>query len=127
MPDWKPRDTKRARELRRAATPAERRLWRYLSNSQIGVKFSRQMQVGSFFADFLCREHDLIVEIDGHSHDVDPGRDVWRDRYLTEAGVRVLNFSNAEVLGNAEGVITAIRIALSLQAHPQPLPQAGGE
>jgi BirA family biotin operon repressor/biotin-[acetyl-CoA-carboxylase] ligase len=56
MPDWKARDIKRARELRRAATPAERLLWRYLSRSQLGAKFSRQMQVGSFFADFLCRE-----------------------------------------------------------------------
>jgi hypothetical protein len=48
--DWKERDTKRARELRNAATPAERELWKYLSRSQLGVKFSRQMQVGPFSA-----------------------------------------------------------------------------
>jgi len=72
--------------LRNGATPAERKLWRYLSKSQAGAKFSRQLKVGSFFPDFLCRELKLTVEVDGYSHDVRPGRDVYRDRYLTEAG-----------------------------------------
>jgi very-short-patch-repair endonuclease len=85
------------------------------------------MPVAKCYADFLCRERSLIIEIDGHSHDVDPGRDIWRDRLLTEAGFRVLHFSNADVLGNVEGVITVISLALGIQAHPQPLPQAGGE
>ena len=127
MPEWKPRNTQRARELRNSATPAERLLWRYLNNSQLGAKFSRQMPIGRFFADFLCREYSLVIELDGHSHDVDPGRDVLRDRYLTEAGYRVLHFPNAEVLANVEGVIISIRLALGKQAHPQPLPQTGGE
>ncbi|MDE2596739.1 MAG: endonuclease domain-containing protein [Sphingomonadales bacterium] len=109
---FKPRDTARARELRNAATPAERLLWRYLSNSQIGAKFSRQMQVGPYFADFLCRSHRLIVELDGYSHDIAPQRDAVRDRYLVHAGYRVLHFPNAEVLGNVTGVITAICSAI---------------
>jgi very-short-patch-repair endonuclease len=109
---FRERNTPRARELRNAATPAERLLWRYLSRSQMGAKFSRQMPVGSFFADFLCRERKLIVELDGHSHDVAPERDVYRDKRLNEAGYRVMRFTNADVLGNVEGVVTAIRIAL---------------
>jgi len=40
------------------------------------------MPVGAFFADFLCRSHRLIVEVDGHSHDVQPWRDEARDAYL---------------------------------------------
>jgi very-short-patch-repair endonuclease len=47
MPDWKPRNTQRAGELRNTASPAERHLWRYLSRSQLSAKFSRQMQVAS--------------------------------------------------------------------------------
>jgi len=85
------------------------------------------MPVGPFFADFFCREKRLIVELDGHSHDVQPGRDEARDRYLYDEGYLVLRFANAEVHANVEGVVTAIEIALGLQAHPQPLPQAGGE
>lgn len=124
---FKPRDTARARKLRHAATPAERLLWQYLSRSQLGVKFSRQMPVGPFFADFLCRECRVIVELDGFSHDVAPGRDVQRDRWLREAGYRVLHFTNTEVMGNVEGVVMAIRLALGGDAHPRPLPPAGGE
>ena len=117
---FRERDTARARELRLAATPAERLLWRYLSASQLGAKFSRQMPVGPFFADFLCRSHKLIVELDGHSHDIAPQRDVFRDRYLNEAGYQVLHFPNAEVLGNVEGVITAIKLALGQKPTPNP-------
>jgi BirA family biotin operon repressor/biotin-[acetyl-CoA-carboxylase] ligase len=120
VPTWKPRNTDRARELRNAATPAERLLWRYLSNSQLGAKFSRQMPVGPFFADFLCRERKLIVELDGHSHDIDPGRDVARDRYFNEGGYRVLHFPNAEVLANVEGVIRTICLALNDRPTPGP-------
>jgi len=120
MPDWKPRDTRRARELRNTATAAERHLWRYLSRSQLGVKFSRQMQVGNFFADFLCRELKLIVELDGFSHDLRPEYDASRDRWLAGEGFRVLRYSNEDALKNAEGVVTAIRGEISRLrlAHP---------
>ena len=109
---FKPRETVRAQQLRNAATPAERLLWRYLSRSQLGVKISRQMPVGRFFADFVCRDRMLIVELDGFSHDVAPQRDVVRDRFLRDAGFRVLRFNNTEVFENTEGVVTAIRLAL---------------
>src|SRR3546814_6696851 len=65
---FQPRDTPRARELRNAATPAERTLWRCLSRRKVaGWKFSRQMPVGPYFADFLCREAHLVIDLDGHS------------------------------------------------------------
>ncbi|HEX2793276.1 MAG TPA: DUF559 domain-containing protein [Croceicoccus sp.] len=109
MPDWKPRNTARARELRNTATPAERLLWPYLARSQLGAKFSHQMPVGAYFADFVCRAHKLVVELDGHSHDVAPERDAERDRWMKAQGYTVLRFTNAEVMGNVEGVAEAIR------------------
>ena len=117
---FKVRNTSRARELRHSATPAERLLWQYLSRSQLGVKFSRQMPVGPYFADFLCREQMLIVELDGFSHDVQPGRDAVRDGYLNQAGFTVLHFPNADVMSNVEGVVTAIRIVLEAGPTPNP-------
>ncbi len=107
-PEWRPRNTRRARELRNSATPAERRLWRYLSRSQTGAKFSRQMEVGPFFADFLCRELKLVVEVDGFSHDLQPEYDAARDRWFDREGYRVLRFTNADVLGDPEAVAVAI-------------------
>jgi len=109
MTDWTPRDTARARSLRREATPAERALWVFLARSQLGAKFSRQMPVGPWFADFLCRELALVVELDGHSHDVAPERDERRDAWMAAHGFAVLRFTNADVVGNVEGVVTAIR------------------
>jgi len=100
MPNWTPRNTARTRALRREATPAERALWEYLSRKAAGAKFSRQMPLGPFFADFLCRELGLVVELDGFSHDVAPERDARRDRWMAEQGLTVLRFTNAEVLGN---------------------------
>ncbi len=115
---FRPRNTQRARELRNNATPAERELWRYLCRSQLRVKFSRQMPVGPFFADFLCRERKLIIELDGFSHDIAPERDARRDYYLREAGYRVLHFANTDVFGNCEGVVRAIRLAVGATTHP---------
>lgn len=120
MAIFKDRDTERARELRSETTPAERKLWRYISRFQLGTRFNRQMPVGPFFADFLCRSRKLIVELDGHSHDVLPERDMRRDRYLVEQGCRVLHFSNADIHGNVEGVIETIRSALEDSPTPGP-------
>lgn len=126
MPEWNPRNTVRARGLRNAATPAERLLWRYLARSGLGAKFSRQMPVGPYFADFLCRELQLLVELDGISHDRAPGRDGTRDRWMAERGYRVLRFTNAEVLGNAEGVATTIREAIAQLRGGEQVPPARG-
>ena len=108
MPNWQPRNTRRARMLRNQATPAERALWEHLSRSQLGAKFSRQLPVGPYFADFLCRELRLVIELDGHSHDVAPGRDEVRDGWFAADGYSVLRFTNAEVMDNIEGVVQTI-------------------
>lgn len=110
VPEWKLRNTARARELRNAATPAERRLWEYLAKGQLGAKFSRQMPIGPWFADFLCRELDLVIEIDGFSHDVQPYRDLQRDADLQARGYSVLHFGNEEVMQDAEAVARAIQL-----------------
>jgi len=110
MPDWNPRDTVRARSLRREATGPERGLWAFLSKRQTGAKFSRQMPLGPFFADFLCRELSLVVELDGFSHDCAPERDARRDAWMAAHGFTVLRFTNDDVRDNVEGVVTAIRL-----------------
>lgn len=92
--------------------------------TQTGAKFSRQMPVGPFFADFLCRELALVVELDGFSHDCTPERDARRDAWMAAHGFTVLRFTNADVRDNVEGVVTAIRLEverlrrLKGRAHP---------
>ena len=126
MPNWKPRNTSRARELRNAATPAERCLWEYLAKGQLGAKFSRQMPVGPWYADFLCRELKLVVELDGFSHDVQPKKDERRDADLRARGYTVLHFTNDDVMEDAEGIARAIQSEIE-ELRTSSLPPAGGK
>lgn len=75
------------------------------------------MPLGPFFADFLCRETRLVVELDGSSHDNRLVDDAKRDAYLRAQGYVVLRFQNTDVIDNLEGVLTAISDALGA-AHP---------
>ncbi|MDQ3143524.1 MAG: DUF559 domain-containing protein [Pseudomonadota bacterium] len=114
------RPTTLARSLRNNATSAERQLWRYLSKRQLaGFKFSRQMPIGPFVCDFLCREARLVIEVDGGQH-CESRRDLVRTAYLEAQGLRVIRFWNNEVAGNIEGVIETI--ALALKESPPPAP-----
>jgi len=124
MPQFRPRATGLARSLRNRSTDAERKLWRHLSRRQLnGHKFSRQMPVGPYICDFLCREHRLIVEVDGGQH-CDSSSDVRRTEYLKQSGFKVLRFWNNEVLGNVEGVLATIAQTLDC---PPPTPSRARE
>jgi very-short-patch-repair endonuclease len=120
----------RAREMRRNPTEPEKRLWRNLSNGQLGgLKFRRQEVIGCYIADFMCPARSLIVEIDGDTHD--EAKDRLRDDELAEIGFLVLRVTNFEVMANAEGVLTAIGLAAEGRAsrhmpHPNPSPEGEG-
>ena len=95
----------RAREMRRNPTEPEKRLWRHLSASQLkGHKFRRQAMIDYYIADFFCPLKKLIVEVDGDTHDVEA--DFKRDDRLRSKGYRTVRFSNLDVMGNMEGVLT---------------------
>jgi len=95
-----------AKKLRKSLTEAERLLWSYLRNRQLGVKFRRQEPIGRYIVDFVCFEKRLVVEVDGGQHG--GSYDDERDRWLNMQGFRVLRFWNNEVLKNIEGVLEVI-------------------
>jgi very-short-patch-repair endonuclease len=97
-----------ARQLRRQGTKAEMKLWFALRDRRLaGFKFVRQEAIGPYIVDFICREKNLIIEVDGGQH-AESKRDRVRDQALSEAGYRVLRFWNSDVLSNREGVLTEI-------------------
>jgi len=97
-----------ARTLRRDMTEAEARLWHELRDRKLdGIKFRRQVPVGSYVADFLCAEALLIVEVDGSQHG-DSEHDRMRATALRERGFRVLRFWNDEVLRELDSVCDTI-------------------
>jgi very-short-patch-repair endonuclease len=102
--------------LRVNQTDAETVLWNRIRNRQIdGHKFARQVPISGFICDFVCRELNLIVEVDGGQHS-ESTADAVRDRRLTEQGYKVLRFWNNDVLGNIEGVLTMLQAELSDRA-----------
>jgi len=102
-----------ARSLRREMSPVERKLWLRLRGKQLeGAKFRRQQIVGPYIADFFCSEAMLAVEVDGDTHE-DSQYDAARDRFFRSKGVRVLRFTNSDVVHNIDGVLHVIAEALS--------------
>jgi very-short-patch-repair endonuclease len=101
-----------ARGLRANQTDAETVLWNRIRNRQIdGHKFARQVPIGPYICDFVCREKQIVVEVDGGQHN-ESVKDAVRDRYLIAEGYRVLRFWNNDVLGNIEGVLLTIQTEL---------------
>ena len=105
--------TPRARQLRESSTQTERALWAKLRSRQLkDAKFRRQVPVGPYIVDFICFDARLIVELDGGQHTVSIEADAERSDWLDSQGFRVIRFWNNDVLGNLEGVLTTIGIAL---------------
>ena len=118
---------RRAREMRTNPTEPEKRLWRHLSNAQLGgFKFRRQEVIGRAIADFFCPSAKLIVEVDGEIH-ADPARDRRRDAYVNGLGIGVVHVTNHEIMTNMEGVLITIAAALRASDSPHPNPSPEGE
>ena len=105
--------TERSRRLRRDQTPAEAKLWRALKGGQLeGFKFRRQVAFDRYFADFVCLEAKLIVELDGGQHSEAEVYDSRRTEALERAGFLVLRFWNQAVRTEFDGVLDEILAAL---------------
>ena len=103
--------TLRAREMRKAPTPPEQRLWQAIRDNQIGIKFRRQHPIGNYITDFYSREAHLVIEVDGKEHFTPQGiaYDLERNATLYALGLNVLHFTAAEVINNLEGVLLVIQ------------------
>lgn len=124
-----PVQLKFARQLRREATDAETLLWRHLRGRQLaGQKFRRQHLISPYVLDFYCEELCLGIELDGGQHYVDEGREHDRRRaaYLQGEGVRLLRFSNREVLLELHAVLERIYLAVTSPSPLAPLPEGEG-
>jgi very-short-patch-repair endonuclease len=100
-----------ARELRERQTPAEALLWQLLRNRRLlGFKFRRQHQFGDYIADFYCNEARLIIECDGSVHNPNEQwhHDQNRDAYMITQGLRVMRFTNEQILDDIENVLAEI-------------------
>ena len=100
----------RARELRRAPTPPEYRLWQVLRQRPGELKFRHQHPLGPYTLDFYCPAARLVVEVDGDSHSMGdrPAHDAARDAWLRSRGLEVVRYDARDVMNALEAVVTDI-------------------
>ena len=100
-----------AAHLRKIATEAEKVLWEQLRGRKLNdLKFRRQHSIHQFIADFYCHELKLVIELDGNIHQLKDVAhyDDYREKLITEFGLKVIRFSNEEVFKNIDAVLQKI-------------------
>jgi very-short-patch-repair endonuclease len=108
---YNPKLKKRARRLRKNMTEAEIRLWNHLRRKQIkGLQFFRQRPIGNYIVDFYAPEEKLVIEVDGGQYYEEDGLeyDEARDAFLEGQGLKVIRFSNLNVLKNINGIVEKV-------------------
>ncbi|MDT3741242.1 MAG: DUF559 domain-containing protein [Candidatus Kapabacteria bacterium] len=112
----------RARTLRNNMTYAEKCMWVMLKGKQLeGYDFHRQKPIGNFIADFYCHDLQLVIEVDGISHNDETIRkkDEFKEMYFESLGLNVLRFTDDEVIGNAGLVAVKLKsFVKSRTTHP---------
>ncbi len=105
-----------AREMRHRPTEAEAALWDMLRRHGInGLKFRRQHPIDRFIVDFYCPAVRLVVEVDGEIHQYTAEEDALRTEILEALGMRVLRFTNDDVLYRPDFVRTTILSAATAE------------
>jgi very-short-patch-repair endonuclease len=108
--------TFRARQLRKVQTQAESMLWECLRSSKTGFRIVRQKPISfqyqgksrTFFADYYCKEAQVIIEVDGVIHLQQEDYDQLRTELLSVMQIEVIRFTNEEVFDDILKVIDSI-------------------
>ena len=121
-----------ANALRKDMTKAEACLWKYVLKARMmkGYQFRRQRPVLDYIADFMCKELQLIIEVDGitHSYEEVVFKDERRANDLREHGFTVLRYTDEEVLNHMENVRHSIEHWIEEHAkNPPPGPRQRGK
>lgn len=99
-----------AKAMRRNMTLAERCFWNAVRANKIdGMHFHRQQVIDGFIADFYCGDQRLVVEIDGGIHETQKDNDNKRETALKKNGLRIIRFSNQEVINNIGLVLQKLK------------------
>jgi very-short-patch-repair endonuclease len=109
-----------AKVFRKRMTFAERCFWNAARKNQInGLHFRRQQVIHGFIADFYCNELGLVVEVDGGIHELQKDYDSLRDYIMRQYGIKVMRFSNDDVVNHIDKVIQQILTVPALPASSE--------
>ena len=112
-----------SRKLRNQSTLSEILLWKKLRARQIlGYQFARQKPIKNYIVDFYCSKLQLVIEVDGSSHDSEGAyrKDLQRQKELESMGLKCLRFDDLQIKRNLDNVIFIIEDWINKNAK-QPL------
>jgi len=100
---------KNAQRLRKNLTKEEAHLW-YQFLCRYPHRFRRQYVIGNYIVDFYCHLAKLVVELDGSQHYTpeEAHKDKIRTAYLEQQGLKVLRFTNLDVMREFRSVCEMI-------------------
>ena len=104
-----------ALQMRKNPTEAERAMWKILRKFRhSGFPFRRQHPIEFFIADFYCHKLRLVIEVDGEIHtekDIQ-NNDEGRTGELERFGIKVIRFTNNQILHDSNLVVERINAAI---------------
>ena len=83
-----------------------------------GFDFDRQKIVGNYIVDFYCSNCNVVIEIDGSSHDDKQEYDAARDSFLESLGLTVIHIPVVDVMKKMNGVMNMLFNQPALEGAP---------
>ena len=100
----------KSRKLRKNSPLAEIILWKKLRAGQLsGYKFLRQKPIGPYIVDFLCKDLNLIIEIDGYSHEEKFNYDQKRDQYFKKLDFYIIHLRDKDIFNKIDNIIDDLK------------------
>ena len=98
-----------AEHLRKNPTPQEKKLWRRLKQSRLGVPLEFQAVIAGYIVDIYFPSARLGIEVDGPVHDNRKEYDEQRESHLKRHGIDLLRVSNEDVDTDLNSVVRLVR------------------
>ena len=101
--------------MRKNSTEAERAMWKILRKFRhSGFPFRRQHPIEFYIADFYCHKLRLVIEVDGeiHTEKEIQKHDEGRTGELERLGIKVLRFTNNQILHDSDLVVEKINATI---------------
>jgi len=115
-----PENIVRAKQLRKNMSEPEIIFWSQIQNSKLGFQFRRQYPIGPYYADFVCIEKHLVVELDGYHHGTDEAikYDNRRTDFIKSQGWKIIRIPNGKIRRELNGVLHELLKVLRGEAKP---------
>jgi very-short-patch-repair endonuclease len=110
-----------AQNLRKNMTKEEAHLW-YQCLCRAKYRFRRQYVIGNYIVDFYCHQAKLVIELDGSQHCTpeEMEYDKKRTAFLESRGLKVVRFSNLDVIRRFRDVCETIYQLMEARTAQKP-------